>query len=232
MSYQIGSISSLLSDGSEVSLSSIFTESSKQLFARSFKPEEFPKLKIEKKVIEDESSKKKRKKEKTKKILNDTPLDGDNVKNEVEIVTLPDANMKGSTTLFVGNIPITENVRSITKLFQEFGGIESVRLRSVPVAGTKVDDAGNQNLVKKVCVNALKFGDQKGSFNAYIVFSNDEAATNALQLNNRLVGGRHLRVDRSTPTLFDSNRTVFLGNLPHYADEEELREYFANVSLM
>jgi nucleolar protein 12 len=228
MSYQIGSISNLLSDGSEVSLSSIFTESSKQLFARSFKPEEFPKLKIEKKINE-ESLKKKRKKEKTKKVLNETPVDDDIVKNEVH-ATQEDNHTKISTTLFVGNIPITENVRSITKLFQEFGNIESVRLRSVPVAGAKVDDAGNQNLVKKVCVNAHKFGDQKGSFNAYIVFSSDDAATKALQLNNRLIGSRHIRVDRSVPTLFDSNRTVFLGNLPHYADEEELREYFANVS--
>jgi nucleolar protein 12 len=97
----------------------------------------------------------------------------------------------------------------------------------VPISGAKVDEAGNQNLVRKVCVNSKQFGEQKGSFNAYVRFGDAISATEALQANNSLFGSRHVRVDRVHPTLFDPRRSIFLGNLPHYADEEELREYFA-----
>lgn len=130
-------------------------------------------------------------------------------------------------TIFVGNVPITESIKTVTKFFKSYGEIESVRLRSVPISGAKVDEAGNQNLVRKVCVNSKQFGEQKGSFNAYVRFGDATSATEALQANNSLFGSRHVRVDRVHPTLFDPRRSIFLGNLPHYADEEELREYFA-----
>jgi hypothetical protein len=45
-----------------------------------------------------------------------------------------------------------------------------VRFRSLPVAGTAVDEAGNMNLVKKVCANSKKFSDAKDSLNAYGVY--------------------------------------------------------------
>lgn len=130
-------------------------------------------------------------------------------------------------TIFVGNVPITESIKTVTKFFKSYGEIMSVRLRSVPISGAKVDEAGNQNLVRKVCVNSKQFGEQKGSFNAYVRFGDAISATEALQANNSLFGSRHVRVDRVHPTLFDPRRSIFLGNLPHYADEEELREYFA-----
>jgi RNA recognition motif-containing protein len=71
--------------------------------------------------------------------------------------------------------------------------------------------------------------DIKGSFNAYVVFKTEEAVTAALSANNQLWGTRHLRVDRMKPTLFDPKRSVFIGSLPHYTDEEDLRNHFAKV---
>lgn len=226
MSFHLSGISLQSSDTQ--GLSNLFSDSSRVLFARSFKPEEFPSLKLDKAddtedVNEKATTKKARKPKKVK--VPDSEAESTEMNSDTVV-----ASDDFSRTLFVGNIPITETIKSVTKLFQEYGKIDSVRLRSVPVSGAKVDDAGNQNLVKKVCVNSHKFGEQKGSVNAYIVFKSSEGVTAALTANNRLVGGRHLRVDRSTPTLFDTSRTVFLGNLPHYADEEELREYFAAVS--
>ena len=103
-------------------------------------------------------------------------------------------------------------------------------MRSVPIAGTAVDKAGDQDLVKKVCANTKLYGDQKGSYNAYIVFKEQTAAEAALQANNRVIDGRHVRVDKAVPTLFDHKRSVFIGALSHYTDEEELREHFAKVS--
>ena len=92
-----------------------------------------------------------------------------------------------------------------------------------------MNDAGNQNLVKKVCTNSKIFGEQKGSFNAYIVFKSADSIEKALKANNRLLGTRHLRFDTVNPTLFDPKYSVFLGGLPYYADEEELRVHFAKV---
>ena len=111
-------------------------------------------------------------------------------------------------------------------LFKEFGDVISLRLRSVPIAGTAVDDKGNQNLVKKICTNSRNFGDQKGSFNAYVVFKTREEATKALSANNRILNNRHLRVDKSNPTHFDPKLTIFLGSLPYYTDEVILLNIF------
>ena len=133
-------------------------------------------------------------------------------------------------TVFVGNLSVKETTKTITKLFSEFGVVESVRLRSVPISGTKVDDAGNQDLVRKVCVNTQKFGTQKVSFNAYIVYKDEASVKAAIDgANNRVVNDRHIRVDYCNPTHFDPKRTIFLGGLPIYIDEEELREYIAKV---
>lgn len=143
----------------------------------------------------------------------------------------------------MGNVPISETEKSLVKFCSEFGEVESVRLRSLPVAGTAVDEAGNQDLVRKVCAIKKKFGSQKGSLNAYVVFKRPEAVQKALAANNRIMGkdpskdggegkqekGRHLRVDLVNPTLFDPSLSVFVGGIPLYCDEEELREHFAEA---
>lgn len=232
------SLSNLFSSSSAGAVGGLFSESAKQKFARVYKPEEFdvPAKKVKEPVegeedvepIEEDDKKKKRKERKRKP---EVSVDADGVEvPAVETTPAEEKEVKDLDTIFVGNIPVSETVKSLTKFFKTYGEIDNIRLRSVPVAGAKVDEAGNQDLVRKVCVNAKKFGEQKGSFNAYIKFKDNAGATAALAANNQLMGARHLRVDRSNPTLFDPKRSVFLGGLPHYADEEEIREYFAKVS--
>lgn len=137
-------------------------------------------------------------------------------------------------TLFVGNVPIHHTTKSLTKLFCKFGDIESIRIRSIPVAGLAVDDAGNQTLVRKVTAFKKDYGQQKASFNAYIVFKDASSLEKALVMNNAVLEGgekgaknRHIRVDYMQATPFDPKCTVFVGALPHYCDEEDLREHFA-----
>lgn len=159
-----------------------------------------------------------------------TAADTEGVGAEVPSADLVDPKTN-PRTLFIGNITIKFESKDIEKLFQPFGAVESIRLRSVPIAGTKVDEAGNQNLVKKVCVQKKLLGEQKGSLNAYLVFKEEESVGKAIKaMNNTVVEGRHLRVDRATPTLFDPKRSIFIGGLPYYADEEEVRTFFAEVS--
>lgn len=141
-------------------------------------------------------------------------------------------NEEADRTVFVGNLPISMQTRDVSLLFRPFGYVESVRLRSVPVAGTKVpeDEAGNQNLVRKLCVNKGKLGDQKGSLNAYVVFRDASSVPTAVTaMNNTVHGDRHIRVDASTPTLFEPSRSLFIGNLPFLCDEEELRQFFVGL---
>lgn len=103
--------------------------------------------------------------------------DDDNAESLGPIVT---DGSKDDFTVFLGNVPKTETVKSLKKYCTNFGEVESVRLRSIPVAGTAVDDAGNQKLVRKVCAISRNFADVKGSFNAYVVFKNMESVAGKL----------------------------------------------------
>jgi len=244
-------------------LAGLFSAVSKTQFARVSKAEEFekkrvnltPKVTTEEQQKLDSSAQRKREKKAKRKIKPrpDDKSNGSQAVGSSESTPAADAsgsaspapgNDKDARTVFIGNVPISEKVKSITKLCSEFGEVESVRLRSVPVAGTAVDEAGNQDLVKKVCANKKDFGTQKGSLNAYVVFKEQSAVPKALAANNRVIGagskvqkegeakvsaGRHLRIDLVKPTLFDPKRSVFIGALPHYADEEEVRNHFAAV---
>lgn len=202
------------------SLQVLFSDTTKKNYARLFRPTEFikkqktQKLKLESAFgCEEESS--------TETCQNnDTALNGQEKVSFVE---------KENRTCFVGNIGITESKKSILRFFKKFGHIESVRMRSVPIEGTAVDEDGNQDLVRKVCSNKRKFGDQKGSFNAYIVFKNAISVQRAISANNHVIGGRHIRVDFCKPSVLNSKRTIFVGSLPYYVDEEELRSHFAVV---
>lgn len=262
------SVSSSLSKTIDVAptsaLAGLFSENSKNQFARLTKAEEFEKKRsditlkvnsVEQKKLDLKAQKKLEKKAKRKGKTMSEPVPeiqgDDSYVLEPSIGTKsvelnPNQHEKDSRTVFLGNLPISENVKSITKFCTEFGEVDSVRLRSVPIAGTAVDEAGNQNLVKKVSTNKKLFGTQKGSLNAYVVFKDRSAVSRALKANNRIIGasdnaqsadaglkstgkGRHLRVDLVNPTLFDPRKSVFIGALPHYADEEEVREHFAAV---
>lgn len=200
-------------------LKSLFSDASRQTFARTEKQIEFSQKHVPVEQPRVKKPKHKATKETPKIEESTTSIEVDNNQDD-----------KTNKTIFVGNIPIEETVKSITKYFEEFGEIESVRLRSLPIAGTAIDDKGNQTLVKKVCAFNKKFGDQKSSLNAYVVFKTVESANKSLLANNRLIQDRHIRVDHSNPTQFDHKKTVFIGSLPYYVDEEKLRIHFANVS--
>lgn len=100
------------------------------------------------------------------------PTDDSNPESLGPIVT---DGSRDAFTVFLGNVPKAETAKTLKKYCVQFGEVESVRLRSIPVAGTAVDDAGNQKLVRRVCAISRNFADVKGSFNAYVVFKTKEA---------------------------------------------------------
>lgn len=243
--YEIGAISTMLNaeQASKTETNPFFSSSVLHKFKRELQPETFSVKKTIPVDIEDTTRKNKKKRKRnepkgediTDSVNLNTPLgnvleDFHHDSSITENVNDSDeASAKSSRTVFVGNVPISSTLSTLTAFFKEFGDIESIRMRSVPVAGTKVDKAGDQNLVKKVCANTKLYGDQKGSYNAYVVFKEKTSAELSLEANNRVIDKRHLRVDRAVPTLFDPKRSVFIGSLSHYTDEEDLREHFAKA---
>ena len=132
--------------------------------------------------------------------------------------------------------------RRLRSLFSEFGAVESVRLRSVPV-----DAEGKMPRGGKVITGKLV--PDRNSTNAYVVFKSADAVPKAtLAMNMKEVDGRHVRVDAAAApsshaneaaaaaaggagnkggdVAYDHTRSVFLGNLPYAVDEEEVIRLF------
>lgn len=122
--------------------------------------------------------------------------------------------------------------RSLAAVFKPCGAIASARLRSVAVSGVKLppEQAGNQNMMRKVCANTGKIlsgsNTPKKTAQGYVVFESVESIDKALQMNNTLYQSHTIRVDHAKPSI-EPSRSVFVGNLPYAADEQTLRDHFA-----
>lgn len=132
---------------------------------------------------------------------------------------------KNERTIFVGNLPL-DVAKSKTlqkkfrKLFEEHGEIESFRYRSISFDGP---------LSKKDCFKKGLFNEKRSSMNAYIVFKTTEAVVSALQLNGSDFEGHYMRVDGLTSTSKDVKRSVFVGNVPFDAKENDLWNFFKDA---
>lgn len=133
-------------------------------------------------------------------------------------------------TVFVGNLPPDTSRKVLASIFRVWGKVVSARLRSLAVEGVKLppNQVGNQNLVKKVCVNTGKLDKEaaKKPAQGYVVFESESSVEGALKLNNTTHNSFTIRVDHANPTN-DPARSVFVGNLPYGAEEETLRAHFA-----
>mmetsp|Transcript_40905 Transcript_40905/g.117504 ORF Transcript_40905/g.117504 Transcript_40905/m.117504 type:complete len:409 (+) Transcript_40905:183-1409(+) len=209
-------------------LTSLFEQSS-ELPDR---PQHEPKPRKEKRKQEEEEPPRKRRK--PRKVSEDETAKKPTAEeaNDAEATTEKEGDDAESRTIFVGNLPLKSTTRkSLAALFKDCGPIASTRIRGVPVKGIKLppQKAGDQKLMKKVCVNTDLVDYEnavKDSIQGYVVFKEEASVAKALELNNVLVlEGRRIRVDRSTPSV-DPSRSVFIGNLPYAADEASLQDHF------
>ncbi|XP_074329406.1 uncharacterized protein LOC141667016 [Apium graveolens] len=137
-------------------------------------------------------------------------------------------------TVFVGNLPLKVKKKALLKEFSQFGEIDSVRIRSVPIMNSKTPRKGA--VIKK------EFNAAVDNVHAYIVFKTDESAKASLSHNMAVIGGNHIRVDRACPPrkklkgddapLYDCKRTVFIGNLPFDVKDEEIYQLFSGLANM
>ncbi|KAL7675988.1 hypothetical protein ACOME3_002247 [Neoechinorhynchus agilis] len=130
-----------------------------------------------------------------------------------------DEDERDKFTVFVGNV-----ARSVTKknLFSSCGEIKSIRLRGlIPEKPT---------IHKRLALVTDRTSDVVKSVIYYIKFASDIAVTRALELNGHLFEDRHLRVDRTSSDKKRSqkiiDKSVFVGNVPFDADEEDLHSLF------
>ncbi|KAL2645197.1 hypothetical protein R1flu_012784 [Riccia fluitans] len=125
-------------------------------------------------------------------------------------------------TIFVGNVPVDTKAKHLISEFSQFGAVESARLRSVPLVDVKMP--------RRAAVITGNVNENRTSLNGYVVFNEEASAKAALAHNMKEFRGKHLRVDLaghgSSGVEYDRKRSIFVGNLPFDAEEEELITLF------
>ncbi|KAH6939196.1 hypothetical protein HPB50_016504 [Hyalomma asiaticum] len=133
----------------------------------------------------------------------------------------PDTPDKDERTVFVGNLPGTATPKALRHVFSKYGAIESIRFRSIVPA--------KESLSKKVAFISKALHSNKQTVNAYVVFRAKETVQQALTLNGSVLFGNHVRVDSvgAPKSQVSDRQTVFVGNLAHEVQDEELWKLFA-----
>ncbi|XP_044162690.1 RNA-binding protein 34-like isoform X1 [Acropora millepora] len=125
-------------------------------------------------------------------------------------------------TVFVGNLPVALTKRKLKQLFVKYGEVESVRFRSAALA--------QPHFSRKVAMkNREELHTSRQNINGYVVFKEKECAVKALKRNGKEVDGLHIRVDLTgQESEHDHARSIFIGNLRFDAEEENIRQAFAD----
>ena len=111
-------------------------------------------------------------------------------------ITREQKKEKDARTIFVGNVSVDVKPKEIVKFFKKYGPVESTRIRSVAVVGTKVSEANNYKLFRKASIIQGKVNrDVKDTCNAYVVFKEKTSVEKALEDNNCIFHGNHIRID-------------------------------------
>jgi len=119
-------------------------------------------------------------------------------------------------------VPTTQTRKDLKKLFKQFGGIETIRIRSVTTADPKMK--------KKVAAIKKEFHPDRNSVNAYVVYKEKASVNKALKSKDISIEGFHLRIDSCSSKMeqkHDHKKCVFVGNLPFAAKEDELWGHFS-----
>ncbi|EGT49293.1 hypothetical protein CAEBREN_16941 [Caenorhabditis brenneri] len=124
-------------------------------------------------------------------------------------------------TVFVGNMPLTMNEKSVRRIFSDFGTVSSVRMRNlIPI---------NEKLSKRVTHLSGKLNDKQSSLTFYVKFENEESVENALKYNGTKLEDHVVRVDKvgNKKKDFGKDLAIFVGNLPFEITEDALITFFS-----
>lgn len=122
-------------------------------------------------------------------------------------------------TVFVGNVPLTADIKELKRFFALYGKVDSLRIRGIPAADPKMP--------KKVALIKKKFHANRKSLQCYVVYKTAADAIKALEANGKEFKGHHLMVDRATSGgQHDQKKAIFIGNLPFDAEEDDVWSLF------
>lgn len=139
------------------------------------------------------------------------------------------------STLFVGNVSVKTKRRHIERIFSQYGQVESIRFRSVPIqqpSSQTVSSSSSSNaqrrLPRRVCIIQRHLQEGRTSINVYVCMADESDAITAAKATNGLeVDGNHWRVCLSTESQhLSTNASIFVGGLPEKLEEELLRRHF------
>lgn len=121
-------------------------------------------------------------------------------------------------------MPLETTRKYLEKLFGKYGAIEKVWFRSLALEH-------DSKIPMKAKIIKNQYGEQKDNKNAYVLFkSKDDAVKATAELNQAVVGDKHIRVDLDGEAeKNDFETTIFIGNLPWVVNEEELRAQFESA---
>ncbi|CAF1376100.1 unnamed protein product [Rotaria magnacalcarata] len=133
-----------------------------------------------------------------------------------------DPSVVNAQTVFVGNVPIGCTQKELRTLFSQYGTVKSVRLRNlIPL---------NPKQGKRLAFIKKEFHPLQKTITAYIRFTDETEAEDATSLNGHLYKEHHLRVDVAhdldTNTKHDHKRSIFIGNLPFDANDDDVWKVF------
>ncbi|OII74315.1 uncharacterized protein cubi_01159 [Cryptosporidium ubiquitum] len=132
-------------------------------------------------------------------------------------------------TLFVGNVTLHVSEKELLrKLEIKQNEVESMRFRSLPIHPKFASK-------KKVGAALECFSGNCSTKNAYIVLKEKERMKQIIdKFSGAILAGNILRLTPASKgnqfSTFDRKRTVFIGGLPKFCTEDELRK-FVNISL-
>lgn len=122
-------------------------------------------------------------------------------------------------TVFVGNVPLTADIKELKRFFALYGKVDTLRIRGIPAADPKMP--------KKVALIKKKFHANRKSLQCYVVYQTAADAIKALEANGKEFKGHHLMVDRATGGgEHDQKKAIFIGNLPFDAEEDDVWTLF------
>lgn len=125
-----------------------------------------------------------------------------------------------SRTIFVGNISIKTDKKLIIKHFKQYGKIEKLWIRSVPVEH-------DNKMSKKARVITKKYHSDFDTKNAYILFAKVSEAEESLKANGTKLEDNTLRVNFANKNRKDYKKSIFIGNLVYNVKEEDFRTFFS-----
>ncbi|XP_046973064.1 RNA-binding protein 34 [Vanessa cardui] len=145
------------------------------------------------------------------------PVKPKQVESKKEVITEEEIKR----TIFVGNVPFSSKCKKeIKKIFSQYGQIETVRIRTVPVKDARV--------TPKMAVIKNELHPDRSTVNVYVKYADTASVDKALAANNTVLNDHHLRVSRSDTTgaAHDPKCAVFVGNIPFALEDETLRAKF------